>query len=264
MKKYLCLLIPLFLWGCEKTYITPIEPGQSNYYVKDVSSFAGFSYVPGDSNLTAYITLNTSEGISLVTMNIYSPVDQLNSSAVRLYDDGNLALHGDQTAGDNSYAAKFPLSQYYPNGKYKIEYFVTDKYGTTSKAAVHNFAYNNGQSNIAPALSNLVMADSVVVDTPQTNIPIHVTAADSNGLSDIESVFFITYRPDGSTSGARVALLDDGKTADDGDVTAGDGIYSIIIKVTPSNAKGVYRFEFQAQDRGKKLSDKIIHNILIK
>lgn len=264
MKKYSLLLIALFIWGCEKKYDTPIDPSESSYSIKEVSSFPGFTYVPGDSLFTAYITVNSSRDISAIVMDVYSPEGKLTASQVPLYDDGNLAAHGDQTAGDNSYANKFPLSQYYPNGKYKIEYFIVDKYGVSTKAAIHNFNYNNGQSNVAPQLSNLIMADSVVVDSPQTNIPIFVTAADSNGLNDIESVFFVTFKPDGSSNGTRVDLFDDGNTSVNGDVTAGDGIYSVIIRVLPSNTKGLYRFEFQAQDRGKKLSNKIIHNILLK
>ena len=49
-----------------------------------------------------------------------------------------------------------------------------------------------------------------------------------------------------------------------GDQTSGDGIYSLIIELPPTGVtKGVYRWEFQARDHGKKLSNKIIHNIVI-
>ena len=91
---------------------------------------------------------------------------------------------------------------------------------------------------------------------------ITVKAADENGLSDIKTVSFISHKPDSTTNGP-FYLLDDGEDFS-GDQVAGDGIYSIIIKVLPSNIKGTYRFEFQAEDRRGALSNIIKHNVVIK
>ena len=85
---------------------------------------------------------------------------------------------------------------------------------------------------------------------------------DPNGTSDILEVFFIVYRPDGTTNGNRIQLFDDGNSSN-GDVTAGDGIYSRLIQVDQTNQKGTYRFEFQAEDRSGALSNIINHYVLI-
>jgi hypothetical protein len=53
-------------------------------------------------------------------------------------------------------------------------------------------------------------------------------------------------------------MQDDGKT---GDAVAGDGRFSLTIQITPQNATGTYRFEFQAEDKKGALSNKIVQNI---
>ena len=59
-------------------------------------------------------------------------------------------------------------------------------------------------------------------------------------------------------------MYDDGNPVH-GDAIAGDGIYSQIISLPPTGVtKGTYRWEFQAQDREKKTSNIIIHNIVVK
>ncbi len=77
---------------------------------------------------------------------------------------------------------------------------------------------------------------------------------DPNGASDILEIYFIVYRPDGTTNNNKVLLFDDGKP-ENGDVIAGDGIYSRLIQVDQSNQKGTYRFEFRAKDRLGDLSN---------
>ena len=79
---------------------------------------------------------------------------------------------------------------------------------------------------------------------------------------DILEVYFIVYRPDGTTNGNKIQLFDDGDS-ENGDVTAGDGIYSRLIQVDQSNQKGTYRFDFQAEDRLGALSNIVNHIVLI-
>ena len=86
---------------------------------------------------------------------------------------------------------------------------------------------------------------------------------DQNGLSDIDKVYFLVYRPDGTTNNSQNLMFDDGNLTDHGDQSAGDGIYSLLIQITSANQKGTYRLEFQAKDRGGKLSNIINHSLLI-
>jgi hypothetical protein len=264
MKKLILLFLTLILFaGCEKDFDTLLDPVSNQYQVIGINSFNGFTYLPDDSLITLTISFRNSNYVSEVFADIISSDDnKINSSPVFLRDNGNSA-NGDISAGDNTYSAKFPLSQYYPNGQYRIKYFVTDSNNKTKQAAFHNFTYNNGQANAAPVISdNIIEPDTlVVIDT--TAIFISMKATDDNGANDIESVYFTVFRPDSTTSGNRLELFDSGNLAEHGDQISGDGIFSRIIQVDQNNMKGTYRFEFQARDRGKKLSNIINHNVVI-
>ncbi len=263
MKKYiLFFLLPIFFWGCEKSYNNIVD-SQSSYQVESVNSVDKFVYSSDDSLVTVSLTLNSAADIKNIYFDIYSSDNtQLNSSPVSLYDNGD-AADGDSTAGDNKYSARFPLSRFYPVGIYSIKYFITDITDNTRQVAVKTFEYDNNQTAYPPQLSNLVSPDTVKVEDPKSVIFMSVNASDPNGLNDIKEVYFISYRPDGTSSGEKNQMYDDGDTNTNGDIKAGDGIYSILIEVTPQNNKGTYRFDFRATDRSSRLSNIISHNIVI-
>ena len=263
MKKYhFLILIPIILGGCEKTN-NDIVDSQISYQVESVSTVNNFLYTSGDSLITVSLKVNSSADIQSIYFDIYSSDNaQLNASPVAMYDNGT-ADNGDTTAGDNIYSAKFPLSSSYPVGLYTIKFFITDLSNNTRQVAVRSFEYDNNQASYPPQLSDLVAPDSVVAEEPKTVIFMSVKVSDQNGLQDIKEVYFISYRPDGTTSGEKNQMFDDGDTQTNGDVKAGDGIYSILIQVTPQNTKGTYRFDFRAVDRTNKLSNIITHNIVV-
>ena len=95
-----------------------------------------------------------------------------------------------------------------------------------------------------------------------------VEVSDSNGLQDVEFVFYEAYNPDGikvvnSQGISQFPMFDDGNTQENGDVTAGDGIFTVVLTFPISAQTGTWRFEFQARDRSKTLSNKIFHNIIV-
>ena len=263
MKKYLfLLLIPIFLGGCEKTN-NDIVDSSISYQVESVNTVDNFLYTAGDSLITVSLKVNSSSDIKNIYFDVYSSDNtQINSSPVEMYDNGE-TVNGDTTSGDNIYSAKFPMSKSYTVGLYSIKFFITDLNDNSRQVAVRSFEYDNNQASYPPQLSDLVAPDSVVAEEPKTVIFMSVAASDPNGLSDIKQVYFISYRPDGTTSGEKNQMFDDGDLVNDGDVKAGDGVYSILIEVTPQNNKGTYRFDFRAVDRTSKLSNLISHNIIV-
>jgi hypothetical protein len=152
------------------------------------------------------------------------------------------------------------------NGKYTIQYYLINSNNNTELVAEHNFTYNNNLADAAPVVSNLVAPDTVSLNTGlTTDINLSIQVADSNGLNDIDIVFFNSFLPNGNASSNNPFIMfDDGKP-EHGDAVAGDGIYSLIVSLPPTGVtKGTYRWEFQARDRGKKTSNIIIHNIVVK
>lgn len=252
-------------WGCEKEFDNVVDFEKIPYQVDSVYSFSSFRYILGDSVITLRVKFISDEGIKNVYADIYSSADaKLNAGSVVLLDNGNIA-NGDITQGDRVYSNRFPLSRYYPNGTYKIEYFVLDNKDITKKISVHYFDYNNSQSNLPPVLSNLIIPDTVFIQPDTSFIFVTVDASDPNGLEDIEFVFFNSFIPPDyhPSSQNPIKLYDDGEGG--GDQVLNDGTFSAIVVLPPQGvSEGTYRWEFQARDRSKVLSEKIIHNLIVK
>lgn len=257
------ILIAIFLFGCDKNYDTVIENINPDYQVTLISPSDSISYNPSDSLVTIRIRFNNSSSLQNVFCDVYaSDNTKLTPSPLSLLDNGKIE-NGDDIANDGSFANKIALSEFYPNGVYNVKYYVTDKSETTKQVALGTFNYNNGQNNIAPVISDDVVDPDTAIVTTTTIILTSVKASDQNGLSDIEKAYFVVYRPDGTTSNSQNLMFDDGDIVAHGDQMAGDGIYSLLIQITSTNAKGAYRLEFQAKDRGGKLSNIINHPLLI-
>ena len=269
MKKFalLIILITVFFWGCEKTFDSVINPKQTNSIrVTNIAPIDSVNYLFQDSVLTFAISFSSSEQILSVYFYIVSPTgSRVNSTAINMFDDGNVSVHGDSAQNDNTYSNKFTMSNRYINGTYIIQYYVTDIYNNTRYISAQNFVFENGVDKFAPVISDLVLPDSVALSV---SFIFSVAASDSNGLSDIEMVYFQLYRPDSTlvvdnTGNSLFAMHDDGNLAVWGDSTANDGIFSYKNSFSPTAQLGFWRFEFQAIDRGNLLSNKIIQNIKV-
>lgn len=263
MRKTVLLFLPLLLIGCDKTYDEIVDTSPNNYQVYSVSPTDSIRYITGDSVFTFKINFRLNSIVGDVFCSVTaSDGSQITETNLQLFDNGN-AANGDNTPNDKVYSNKLSLSKYYPNGYYTTKYFVEGKDNELSQVAIAKFKYNNGQDNLAPIIANTIIDPDTIVVT--TTIPIlsSVEVNDPNGKSDIAKVFFIVYKPDGSTNNSELELFDDGNFDDHGDQHAGDGIYSRIIRVDETNDKGSYRFQFNARDRSGELSNTINHIVLI-
>lgn len=266
MKKIAFLFIPiLLLGGCQKDFNNVVDSQAGSYGVVSVNDFKVFTYSPQDSLIPFHIKFTSSTDIKSVSLDIFSPDgNQINAGPVQMYDDGNLSGQGDSKANDNTYSTLYPFEKSFAIGNYQVKFRVTDKYDNTSLAAIQTFRYENAQKNVAPVISDLTAPDTVAIGSEDTYIFLSVAVSDSNGLNDIASVFFNSFiPPDGHPSSQNPFSLND--NGDSGDKVAGDGIYSLTVVLPPQGVtKGTYRWEFQAKDRSGALSNKIIHNIVIK
>ena len=261
MRKAYFLLIPLLIWGCEKTYDNLIDTSTENFQVSDVV-FIDHSFPivydlknPADSLLKLRINFTQQSVVNKSFFDVYaSDNSRLNPSPIEM-----------QEVTQNIFENQLLLKREYPIGNYTVRFSASGLDGKTKQVAVGSFYFNNGQDNVAPVISNLVMPDSV---QRGNTIIFSVEVSDSNGLNDIEFVFYEAYNPDGikvvnSQGISQFPMFDDGKTQENGDVTAGDGIYTVVLTFPVSAQTGIWRFEFLARDRSKALSNKIIHNIVV-
>jgi hypothetical protein len=254
MGKLYLLLIPLVIWGCEQTFDNVIGTSSESYQLTSVIGIKDTVdlKVPGDSLLSLRLIFTPQSQINKVYFDIYaSDNTRLNAAPVEM-----------QEVSNKIYEENFILKREYPIGNYNVKFSVTGFDGKNKQVAVGSFYFNNGQDNLPPIISNTVIEPDTVEVTQPTVIFTSVEASDSNGLNDISEVYFIVYKPDGTTNNNKVSLYDDGQS-ENGDLTAGDGIFSRLIQVDQSNQKGTYRFEFQARDRLGDLSNIINHLVLI-
>ena len=135
MRIYLLILVPLLIWGCEQTFDNVIDTSTENYQVTLVSPSDSITFNPSDSLIVVRIIFTTASDVNEVNFDIIaSDGSKLNSSPVALFDNGN-PENGDIDAGDNRYANKFPMSEFYANGRYNLKFYVIQHNGSSKQVA---------------------------------------------------------------------------------------------------------------------------------
>lgn len=266
-KKYLLALFLtalVFLFACEKKFDGVIDTSNSNFQVQSVAPKDSVIFNLIDSSIVIKIEFSPNSNLNSVYANILNPDGKKHlANDLILYDNGKKIENGDSIAGDKIYSNKTFMKSNDQNGLYVIKYYVDDNISSKKFVAQSSFRYRNGQSNVAPVISNPFIDPDTLVVTTTTTIQTRITAFDENGLNDIKEVYFIVYRPDGTTNNVKTQLFDDGNISANGDLVAGDGIFSRKIQVNEANTKGTYRFEFRAVDRGGLFSNIINYLVLI-
>ncbi|MCH8838828.1 MAG: hypothetical protein IIA60_13710, partial [Candidatus Marinimicrobia bacterium] len=94
---------------------------------------------------------------------------------------------------------------------------------------------------------------------------LRATVSDQDGLGDVKDVSFTMLKPDSSlaNNGNPFYLEDNGQLTAYGDVTAGDGIYSLIISLSSTDSTGTYEYRFSARDLSNAVSDTVIHRVVV-
>ncbi len=275
MKKFAINILSLLfiasaLISCDKIPDGIIDYLPAGYKIISIKAPSTFTFSVSDSMITTSVEVQNVQSVRKIWYSVKS-VDgtQAIISRLDLYDDGDIQNSGDRILGEKIYSGKFGMSKKYSNGKYQIEYFVEDNSSPSNivKVGVQNFSYDNGQTNFTPVLSNLIIPVSV---NRGESFTFTIKAEDPNGPSDIASVFYRLYKPDGtlvvnSQGISEFPMFDDGNSTNNGDKTAGDGIYSVILSFPASQPIGVWKFEFQAKDKGTpfKLSNVITFNLIV-
>ncbi len=263
IKLLIVLTSIILLPACEKTFDNVIDVSKSNYQVVSVSPKDSVIFNFSDSSLVINIKFTQSSTLNSVSAQIIDPLGKkFYSDEIILLDNGK-SENGDQTAGDKIYSNKIFLKSKDPNGTYIINYYADDNLAQARLVANASFYFRNGESNVASVISDVLIDPDTLIVTTTTTIQTRIKVTDGNGLNDVKETFFIVYRPDGTTNNIKTQLFDDGNMIDNGDLVAGDGIYSRKIQVNENNTKGTYRFEFLATDRGGLQSNIINYLVLI-
>jgi hypothetical protein len=268
--------LALFAGGCEKkssslidsTGSPPVlvQTSVSPTSINSDSINVGASRSPDDvlsisAIVTAQINGAPDNPVTAVRFGVSNPDADLSISDGQLFDDG---VAPDAKKGDGQYSAKIAFQiKRVEIGVFKISISAEGQNGFQSNTNIVPLTVYRG--NNVPVLSDLDAPDSVKLGSQTQLLVLHVRASDPDGLSDVASVVFNSFKPDNSPSGGNpFQMYDDGNVSSHGDEKAGDGIYSLIVTLPPTVQTGTYRFEFQAFDRSSAQSNIIVQRISVK
>jgi hypothetical protein len=200
-----------------------------------------FSIAGSDSvRVTVAISVSDPDGIADIARVSLHPHNVSDSVVRQLHDDGNLDL-GDVLPGDGIYSSIFPIVPAGSLDDVSFDFVAVDRHNLASPVLTRSLR------NSPPVISIVSVPDTIRRPTSGTmNIIFRVAVTDSNGLADIDSVYFINLN---SQSQTRFPMFDDGDLTIHGDAVAGDGIYSEIVTISSSNTPGTPTFRFAVVDR---------------
>jgi len=262
----LLVVLAMINIDCRKEPAGVIDPDYSTPYILSMS--LSESKINLDTSTTSALVRN-GDGTYTITDSIYAsvidPVDghNLQSCSFRLTPPGygyptlTGTLTRTEVAGNGATfagAVRFNLKRS-EIGNYTIAItvkgisdFVSNSTGLTLFVT---------RRNARPAVSNLTLPDTL--HRPNSGyklIRFAINAADSDGLGDIQKVFFKSIN---STSpDFEQPMFDDGNLSLDGDSVALDGRFSRLLILDSTATLGRKEFRFWARDNSGALSDSLI------
>lgn len=265
---FLAFIVSIFFSSCEKKDDSVIDPNYKSPILSNLYKSKDTVFTTSSApvlNFSASVLVNPNEGgdIKSVICKVLSP-DNSVLATYNMVDNGVLP---DSTSGDNRYSCTVNVTNIscLLVGQYTIQLLAENTAGLFSSQI--NSSFNVVlTNNVAPVVSQLYAPDSIAIPVSGFNIrTLSVLALDSNGQCDVRRVFFNSYRPDSSiTGGSPFEMFDDGDISAHGDSVAGDGRYSLIIRIESTQTTiGWYTFKYQAEDNSGLLSSQLIGRINI-
>ena len=261
-KTHVNLLLPAFccliLFGCDKISDNVVNQEALDYQISGITAPDTVNYAARDSVVTTSIQISNPATVK----SVWCRVSSLNGSNIiysQVYLQTSTAGTG-TNSGIKNFSGNFVMNQNLAEGLYQIEYYVENNVWPAPQNLMKAGSKIFNFRNIPPPVIAINKVPSSVLTDSSFVVSIKVT--DVNGLKDISQVYFALYAPDGSYLN-NYQMYDDGNLKVDGDLTAGDGIYSLMKSFKPGNT-GTWKFEFQAKDLRNGLSNVIIQNIVVK
>ena len=208
------------------------------------------------------------DDIKQVSYRIYSPVSH------DVFQRGNLSILPDSSLLDEAVYttnASFTIERS-STGIYIVEMFAQGMGNVTSNSVQLSLLV--AKHSRPPRLFDPSVPDTVVLPLSgyYNKVYLRVTAADSDGLEDIQKVYFRSLNS--TDPNEQYSLFDDGDVnppderilsmaGASGDSVVGDGRYSRIIPLYSSTLPGSKLFRFYAIDKSGFLGDSLDHTITI-
>jgi hypothetical protein len=226
-----------------------------------------------DTTASGSVTRLT-DGSYLLTDSIYvtaiDPIDAVNilECRFRCFRPGGKSpfLSGtipQATAFGNSanFAGRFTFTAMRSDiGQYLVEVYVLRNSGIESNHLFSSILVT--RNNARPQIISLFAPDTLRrPNNGSQNVLLVLAAKDSDGIADIEKVFFRSVNS--SSPNFEQPMFDDGDLHVTGDSVANDGRFSRLIPLDSSATLGTKEFRFWARDKSGAMSDSLIHFIVV-
>ncbi|MBI5464165.1 MAG: hypothetical protein HY966_04340 [Ignavibacteriales bacterium] len=229
--------------------IPTVSPSSINTDTMKVNGAVGSDDVLSIS-LTASVRAAHRDGLSAIANVTYSLTDFRSATIFAsgaLVDD---ASHGDAKANDSLFSSTFGFGfPRQPETTLWLKVEAADRLGYASNQVL--VPVRIGGKDQPPVLVSVSCPDTLRLNGTTQLLQLRATVSDPDGLTDVQKVFFNSFKPDGSpSSGNPFQMFDDGAAGGpSGDTVAGDGVFSLKVQLPSTTTPGAYRFEFQAVDR---------------
>ncbi len=266
---YIAIIAVIFA-GCEKMPDGVVDPRSDllKFSLTKIDLPDTLIYGVDDSVVTIIAEIENAQNVDRAYFDILNSTGESINTANRLKDDGDLINYHDSTAGDSKFSAFITFSNNDQSGNYYFKFYAYDLNSEYQLLGEKRLTYFNAQPKLPPVIFNLSMPDSV---NRGTEFKFSVQVSDPNGLDDIKSggVYYRLFNPSGtlivnSQGISEFPLSDSGDESSSGDVTANDGIFTQKLTFPTNQSTGKWKFEFQAVDKSDSLSNKIVHELLVK
>ena len=261
------LLLLALIVSCEEIPTEVVDIQTKDYIVKEITAPSDVIYSDAGAELITTISLKNKDVIKKVWFDITGLDGVTEITSLNLMNDNG--TNGDAKKDDNIFTGKVKLDNNLLSGKFEILYYVEDiirlEPNNIKKVGRKIFTYQSKMENVPPQISNLNILDNI---NREDRFAFSVVVSDSNGLNDIEKVYYALKDPSGKTIKnsqgiSEFPLYDDGAFNHSDDI-AGDGVFTTNLTFPSSVATGDWEFTFVAKDKGGLFSNKIVHKVNVK
>ncbi len=250
-------VLAFLAFSCDKNPLGPTDSGKSVPYVLSVALSPSSVILPANGPTTVSTTLNATvidrggaNDVREISYAVYAPgaTDVTFTGTIgpgTVVDDSTLSFSGNIAIDAGTLGV----------GEFAIEASVSSAAGLMSNAQRRSLTVIR-QGNHPPHILQLTAPDTVrrPGGTDINTYTFAVAVQDSDGLGDIQSVYFRNFT---SANPQDFTMYDDGNTLAHGDLLAGDGIYSLIVSVNSTNTPGPKEFHFFVVDKSGARDEKI-------
>lgn len=253
------VLTVLMFWGCGPTY--PEDNTGVTYPVPEFSD-AKISYNVMRQELHCEVMVMYDDPLTELSVDMILEGFDVTTYQTSLNDSG---LFGDALPDDNIFSRNILLNRIDSiDGSVSVQYDILEL-GTVIRSYYDTL---NVIANLPPVITEITMPDTIVRPVPgrdgsitYKDLMISLSVDDPNGIYDVTSAYFQVLNNSTEQWSSDYDMYD---TGEEGDATAGDGIFSRGLQISSSNSAATNHFRFRVKDTAANFSDWSLDSVVVR